>query len=245
MIALRDIEKSYTGELVLRKLSFDLPEQHTLSVLGKSGSGKSTLLKIMAGLETADAGTFMVNGHNMMVLPPQKRDVVYLSQEPLLFPHLNVAQNLGYGLQIRKLKRSEIDNKVTTLAEKLGLEDHLLKMPHQLSGGQKQRVNFGRGLIINPGIMLLDEPFGSLDTQTRSEMQDLFKTVSKAYKITSLFVTHDLKEALMMGDQVGIMDAGVLKVYPSIQAFLQSPESGATKELDFWERITNIYNAGK
>ncbi len=238
MITIQNIAKAYGGEQVLQGLSFQLAQRHTLSVLGKSGCGKSTLLKIMAGLETADAGIFEVDGDDMLALPPQKREVVYLSQEPLLFPHLTVAQNLGYGLEIRKAKRAVIRNKVGILASKLGLTEHLNKKPRQLSGGQKQRVNFGRALIINPRIMLLDEPFGSLDTQTRADMQTLFQTVKYDFRITALFVTHDLKEALLMGDCIGLMQSGKLRVFDNLQAFVDSPDTGVLEEWAFWEKIT-------
>lgn len=237
MIELCNIEKTYDGERVLKGLHLELEEKKTLSILGKSGSGKSTVLKIMAGLESADQGTFQVNGKNMLALPAQKRGVVYLSQEPLLFPHLNVRDNLAFGLKIRKVPRKVIDQQVEELAAKLGLEEHLAKAPHQLSGGQKQRVNFGRALIINPTILLLDEPFGSLDAQTRHDMQLLYKAISKEFSITSLFVTHDLKEALLMGDQIAKMNDGRLKVYASINEFVAAPESGAEEEINFWNQF--------
>ncbi|MEL7118007.1 MAG: ABC transporter ATP-binding protein [Bacteroidota bacterium] len=237
MISLKDIYKTYQGEAVLKGLSLELAEQQTLSILGKSGCGKSTLLKIMAGLEEADSGSFQIHDEDLFALPPQKREVVYLSQEPLLFPHLNVAENLAFGLKIRKLPNQEINDKVKQMATQIDLSEHLLKRPHQLSGGQKQRVNFGRALIINPKVLLLDEPFGSLDANTRHEMQELFKSISTTYNITALFVTHDLKEALLMGDQVATMQTGLLKVYSSIEAFINAPESGAQAEINFWNQF--------
>ncbi|MEZ4774487.1 MAG: ABC transporter ATP-binding protein [Bacteroidia bacterium] len=237
MIKAEDIGKRFGGEIVLNKISFSLSPGTTLSILGKSGCGKTTLLKILAGLLASDEGTFTVNGQNMFALPPQQRGVVYLSQEPLLFPHMNVFDNLAYGLKIRKLEKSTIRAQVTQLASKLELEDHLSKSPEQLSGGQKQRVSFGRALIINPQIMLLDEPFGSLDTQTRVEMQKLFRYVSQSVKMTALFVTHDLKEALTMGDQIALMHRGSLKQYDSVQTLAQDPESGIKAEIDFWKNL--------
>jgi ABC-type sugar transport system ATPase subunit len=236
MIEVEALCKSYAGERVLSELSFQLSEQQTLSVLGKSGGGKSTLLKIMAGLEEADRGSFRVEQEELLSLPPQERGVVYLSQEPLLFPHLKVADNLAFGLAIRKVPEATIRQKVETLAKQLGLAAHLEKYPAQLSGGQKQRVNFGRALIINPRILLLDEPFGSLDSQTRAEMQALFQKIRQAFAITALFVTHDLKEALLMGDQIGTLVAGQLKVYASPQDFINAPESGAQAEVAFWQQ---------
>jgi len=245
MIKVQHIHKTFGKEEVIRGLSFDLAARKTLSILGPSGCGKSTLLKVMAGLEQADSGTFTVEGRDMFQLTPQERGVVYLSQEALLFPHMNVRQNLGYGLQIRRQPKARIKEKVDELADRLGLLDQMDKMPQQVSGGQRQRVSFGRALIINPRILLLDEPFGSLDADTRSDMQRFFQQIRDSYQITALFVTHDLKEALTMGHQIGRMQRGALQVYASIEAFLQSPEAGAAEELHFWERITNIYHARK
>ncbi|RMF00940.1 MAG: ATP-binding cassette domain-containing protein [Bacteroidetes bacterium] len=238
MIEVQQLSKAYGGEQVLRQLSLRLPAQQTLSVLGKSGGGKSTLLKIMAGLETADSGDFRVDGQSLLNLAPQLREVVYLSQEALLFPHLKVGDNLAFGLRVRKVPLRTVVQRVRTLAKQLGLETHLDKYPAQLSGGQKQRVSFGRALIINPKILLLDEPFGSLDSQTRREMQQLFRDIRSQYRITALFVTHDLKEALLMGDQIGILADGQLKVYPDPQTFVGAPESGAEAELAFWQQFT-------
>lgn len=242
MIQLDHIYKSFAEEPVLQGLSLQLTDHATLSILGKSGCGKSTLLKIMAGLEIADEGLFMVEKQNMFALPPQKREIVYLSQEPLLFPHLNVFENLAYGLKIRKQSKQSILKKVNEMTGRLGLSEHLDKKPHQLSGGQKQRVSFGRALIINPKIMLLDEPFGSLDAHTRSEMQQLFKTICEEFRITSLFVTHDLKEALLVGDQIARMENGKLIIFKSVEAFIADPESGAIAEIEFWNQFLKAEN---
>lgn len=239
MIVIENIHKAYGGEAVLRGVSFELAPASTLSVLGESGCGKSTLLKVMAGIEVPDGGRFLFAGQDMFALPAQRRGVVYLSQEPLLFPHLNVAKNLGYGLMIRHEKPAAIRSQVQDLAAQLGLSEHLHKMPDQLSGGQRQRVSFGRALIINPAAMLLDEPFASLDGRTRSEMQQLYKGISKRYGITSLFVTHDLKEALIMADDIAHMRDGLLHVYPSLRAFAEAPDSGVAGELNFWENFAS------
>lgn len=239
MIKLNNIQKAFGEERVLTDINLELAEEQTLSILGKSGSGKSTLLKILAGLETADQGSFTVEQTEMLSLAPSERGVVYLSQEPLLFPHMSVAQNLAYGLSILKVSKVVIKEQVEVLGAKLGIAEHLNKKPHQLSGGQKQRVSFGRALIINPNILLLDEPFGSLDTQTRSEMQELFRDIRQDFHITSFFVTHDLKEALLMGDQLAMMQDGKLKVYSSTEEFIAAPESGAASEINFWKQFNH------
>jgi len=237
MVTVNDIIKKFGHEQVLDHVSFSLNTGKTMSILGKSGCGKTTLLKLLAGMEVADGGQFHVRETDMFAISPQKRGVVYLSQEPLLFPHLSVFKNLSFGLEIRKENRKTIKEKTEEMADKLGLSLHLDKLPYQLSGGQKQRVNFGRALIIDPEILLLDEPFGSLDSHTRSEMQQLFTSVRESVNLTALFVTHDIKEALLMGEQVASMDAGKLHVFESIADFVSSPESGIRAELEFWEHI--------
>ena len=201
MIQVESISKSFGQEKVLKEISFSLEAHQTLSILGKSGCGKTTLLKVLAGLEDANSGKFLVEGIDKLQQTPQKRKVVYISQEPLLFPHMSVVDNIAYGLHVRKIKKEIIHEQVDVMLEQLGLREHSNKFPHQLSGGQKQRVAFGRALIVNPTILLLDEPFSSLDTQTREEMQIFFLAIREKYAITAIFVTHDVKEALLMANK--------------------------------------------
>ena len=160
MLTVEHIHKSFGKEQVLNGVSFELDKHKMLSVLGRSGSGKTTLLKIIAGLEKAEKGDILIKGNTVMDRPPNQRNIVYLYQEALLFPHLNVFENIAFGLRIRKLGKKEIQAKTLQMITELELEDQTDKMPDQLSGGQKQRVSFGRALIINPEVLLLDEPFG-------------------------------------------------------------------------------------
>lgn len=231
------IAKNFNEHTVLQDVSFSLQHHQTLSILGRSGCGKSTLLKIIAGLEQQDNGKILLNGNDLSHTPAQERTIVYLFQEALLFPHLSVSANLGFGLQVRKFSKKETEQKVAETLAHLGLEEHAKKMPHQLSGGQKQRVAFGRALIINPPLILLDEPFSSLDVETREDMQQLYKTIAKEYNITALFVTHDLKEALIMGDSISYMEAGVLKVYNNKEEFIADERTGVQGEIGFWNKL--------
>ncbi|MEO1652380.1 MAG: ATP-binding cassette domain-containing protein, partial [Bacteroidota bacterium] len=171
MLEIKNIHKTFGEEEVLSNLHFTLPPQKIFSVLGKSGSGKTTLLKIIAGLEKADQGEVYWEGRALNEVPPARRGIVYLYQEALLFSHLNVFENIAFGLKLRKAPKKQMEDKVYTLLDKLDLRSQVRKMPHQLSGGQKQRVSFGRALIINPRVLLLDEPFGNLDSDTRRQMQ--------------------------------------------------------------------------
>ena len=237
MLEAIDIEKAYGTEQVLSGLNFKLAEHEMLSILGRSGSGKTTLLKILAGLEYPDGGQVLLQGKDMSPVPPHRRDIVYLYQEPLLFPHLDVFENVAFGLRLRKRPAAEVKKRVQEMLDNLELPEQARKMPGQLSGGQKQRVAFGRALIINPKVLLLDEPFGALDTETRNSMQELLKRIARDFAITALFVTHGLKEALVMGDRIGLMEKGQLKVFDTKKAFIEDTDTGVQAELDFWRRI--------
>ena len=230
------ISKTFGAQQVLQPVSFALRQKQVLSVLGASGSGKTTLLKIIAGLETPDGGLILLAGKDITALPPQQRGIVYLYQEALLFPHLTVAENIGFGLRLRKITNAQIERQVATMLERLELSEEADKMPDQLSGGQKQRVAFGRALIISPRVLLLDEPFAALDSQTRGRMQTLFKEVAADYDITALFVTHDLKEALIMGDEMAVIREGRWTPYSNREAFLQDPATGVREEIKFWNQ---------
>ncbi len=231
------IYKSYHQDKVLDNISLEIAKGETLCILGKSGCGKTTLLKILSGLETLEKGNIFVNNKSVNLIPPHLRNIVYLSQETLLFPHLSVFENIAFGLKVRKVNNLEIVNSVNEMLMKLDLSEHSSKMPHQLSGGQQQRVSFGRALIINPSVLLLDEPFGKLDSDTRKQMQEFYRIISQKFSITSLFVTHDLKEAMTMGDKIGFMKNGHLKIYPSVKDFMEDSETGASKERDFWTNL--------
>jgi ABC-type Fe3+/spermidine/putrescine transport system ATPase subunit len=231
------INKSFGQEQVLQDLSFSLEAQRLLSILGRSGSGKTTLLKIIAGLETPDGGSVELDGKAMDNTPAHLRNIVYLYQEPLLFTHLNAFENIAFGLRLRKLPEAEIRQKTEDMLASLELSGQSNKMPDQLSGGQRQRVSFGRALIINPRVLLLDEPFGALDTETRQAMQQLLKRIVADFKITTLFVTHDLKEALLMGDEIALMQDGILKKYKTKTDFIQDAQTGVQEEIGFWERL--------
>lgn len=233
-LEVKNIVKSFGQEQVVKDLTFSLDAKKTLSILGKSGCGKTTMLKTIGGLVAPDAGSIHLNQEDITHIKPEKRNIVYLYQEDLLFPHLNAFENIAFGLRLKKIPDSTIKERVAHMLRSLELESQSLKMPNQLSGGQRQRVSFGRAIITNPSLLLLDEPFGSLDAGTRHRMQGLFQNLSKEFNITSLFVTHDLKEAVLMGDEIGFMQAGNLKVYTDKNEFIADPETGVKDEIKFW-----------
>ena len=202
-----------------------------------SGCGKTTLLKILAGLVTPDGGDLFLGERRLNDMPPQQRRIVYLYQEPLLFPHLDVFENIVFGLRLRKQSPSRFRPRAESLIESLELTAHRGKMPSQLSGGQRQRVAFGRAIIVEPALLLLDEPFSNLDPEIRQTMQQLFKRLARQTAITSIFVTHDLKESLLMGDRFGHLDQGQLHIFASRTDFIADPGTGVAREVEFWRSI--------
>jgi len=238
MIEIRKLHKSFGKEHVLKDLEVKHAAHQTLSILGESGSGKSTLLKIIAGLEDADEGDILVDGESIVNLKPKDRGTVYLYQEPLLFPHMNVSENISFGLKFKDHSKDTVEVETQRMIDQLKLTGQEAKYPYQLSGGQKQRVAFGRAFIIHPKILLLDEPFASLDPGTRQEMQMLFREIAEKKIITSLFVTHDLKEALMTGDRFGMMINGRLTLYETRDAFIEDSKTGVKHEIEFWKNLS-------
>ena len=236
-LEIENINKSFGDESVVIDLNVSLEQHKTLSILGKSGCGKTTMLKIIAGLVVPDSGSLSLDGRSMLEVEPAKRNIVYLYQEDLLFPHLNVFENIAFGLRIKKIGNAIVKSQVEEMIANLELEGQADKMPHQLSGGQRQRVSFGRAIITNPSLLLLDEPFGSLDAGTRKNMQGLFRRLAEKFSITSLFVTHDLKEAILMGDEIAMMESGNLKVYKDKMAFVEDSNTGVKEELTFWKEM--------
>ncbi len=236
LLEINDLHKKFGAENVLGGLNLQLGERQMLSILGRSGCGKTTLLKIIAGLEQSDAGIIKIAGKVMNEVSAHQRNIVYMYQEPLLFPHLNVFENVAFGLRLRKIPHPTIESKVLEMLEALELSEQARKMPHQLSGGQRQRVAFGRSLIINPQVLLLDEPFGALDTETRQAMQVLLKRIMQMYPITAIFVTHDLKEAIIMGDTIGMMEKGQLAIFPDKKTFIAQNEY-VKQEINFWQNL--------
>ena len=237
-LQIENIAKKYGSESVLDDLNLQVEQHRVMSVLGRSGSGKTTLLRIIAGLEQPDEGKIFLDGKILNTLPPHRRNVVYLYQEALLFPHLDVFENIAFGLRLRKEPEDSLREKTLQMIDNLELRGQESKMPEHLSGGQRQRVSFGRALIINPKVLLLDEPFGALDVDTRSNMQQLYKRIARTFRITTLFVTHDLKEALLMGDDLCTIRGGRLKLYPDKKSFIDDAETGVRGEMEFWKNLT-------
>ncbi|MBA2408365.1 MAG: ABC transporter ATP-binding protein [Gammaproteobacteria bacterium] len=231
------IRKRFGARPLFDKVSFEVARGQTLAVIGASGSGKTTLLRILAGLDRDHQGRIFIDDRDVTSLPARQRQALYLYQEPLLFPHLNVFENIAFGLRLRRLPKTQVREQVEQVLGEIELQGLDARKPESLSGGQRQRVAFGRALVVQPALLLLDEPFGSLDPETRAAMQELFGRVASQHRITSVFVTHDLKEALRVGDQFGLIADGRLRNYIDRAAFCADPDSGVQRELRFWEAL--------
>lgn len=208
-LELKNIQKSFTeGEDVLKGISLTIGKGEFITLLGSSGCGKTTTLRIIAGLEMPDEGQVFLEGKDVTALEPEDRDVNTVFQNYALFPHMTVAENIGYGLKLKRVPKSEIKKRVREMLELVQLPGYEKRKPSELSGGQKQRVAIARALINNPRVLLLDEPLGALDLQLRRAMQAELKRLQKKLGITFIYITHDQEEAINMSDRIAVMNQG-------------------------------------
>lgn len=209
ILELKSIEKSFGTTPVLRGIDLSVRQGEFITLLGSSGCGKTTTLRIISGLETPDRGQVLLEGTEVTAMPPNKRNVNTVFQNYALFPHMNVEQNIGYGLKINRVPKAQIHKDVLEMLELVQLEGFEKRMPGELSGGQRQRVAIARSLINKPKLLLLDEPLGALDLQLRRQMQIELKRLQKKLGITFIYITHDQEEALTMSDRIAVMKDGV------------------------------------
>lgn len=211
------------GTRAVDGVDMELPDGAFLAILGPSGCGKSSLLRMIAGLETPTSGTIQMDGRDVTRLEPKERDVAMVFQGLALYPHMTVAENMSLGLRARKTPEAEVARRVSEAAETLGLTRYLAKRPRELSGGERQRVALGRALVRRPKIYLFDEPLSSLDAQLRQELREELARLHRLTRTTSIYVTHDQKEALSLGDQVAVMRAGQVRQVASPEAIYREP----------------------
>lgn len=211
----RDVGYEIDGKTILSHVSFSVEAGETLVLLGRSGSGKTTALKMTNGLLLPNSGQVLVEGRSTVDWNPirLKRRIGYVIQEVGLFPHFTVAENIGLVPRLEGWRRPDVDGRVGELLEKVGLApaDFLGRYPRQLSGGQRQRVGVARALAADPALLLFDEPFGALDPVTRSELQQQFLELGRDFHKTSIFVTHDVREAMRLGTRIALLVAGHLE----------------------------------
>lgn len=211
IVRLDKCSMAFEGEAVLKDLSLDIHDEEFVTLLGPSGCGKTTTLRIIGGFLTPDSGRLFFNGRDITDLPPYKREVNTVFQRYALFPHLNVFENIAFGLRLKKLPESEIIESVGEMIELVNLRGFESRKVASMSGGQQQRVAIARALVNKPRILLLDEPLGALDLKLRKDMQVELKRIQKSLDITFIYVTHDQEEALTMSDTVVVMNEGVIQ----------------------------------
>jgi spermidine/putrescine transport system ATP-binding protein len=225
VVAFDDVSKRYgaMAEPAVSAVSMTIGAGEFFSVLGPSGSGKTTALRLIAGFEHPTSGRVLIDGADVSRLPPNRRDVNTVFQNYALFPHMTVADNVGYPLRMRKVARSDSARRVGEALEEVGMSAFTDRLPHQLSGGQRQRVALARALVGRPKVLLLDEPLGALDLHLRQQMQNTLKQLQRDVGITFVYVTHDQGEALAMSDRLAVMSNGVIEQIGTPQEVYHRP----------------------
>ncbi len=212
------------GEVVaLDHVSLQVAQGELLTILGPSGSGKTTLLKVVAGFETPDAGRVTVGGADITKLPPARRDIGMVFQNYALFPHLSVAANVAFPLEMRNVAKPEIERRVAEALAMVELKGYEARLPRQLSGGQQQRVALARAIVFNPRLLLLDEPFGALDRKLRETMQLEVRRLQRRLGLTTIFITHDQEEALVLSDRIAVMSRGTIQQIATTTEIYERP----------------------
>ena len=225
-VSFRSVQKSYDGEtLVVKDLDLDIAKGEFLTMLGPSGSGKTTCLMMLAGFEATTQGEIYLDGQPINNRPPHKRGIGMVFQNYALFPHMTVAENLSFPLQVRKMGRAEIGEKVERALDMVELGGFGARRPAQLSGGQQQRVAVARALVFEPDLVLMDEPLGALDKQLREQMQYEIKHIHENLGVTVVYVTHDQSEALTMSDRIAVFNGGVIQQLSSPDTLYERPEN--------------------
>ena len=226
-VTLRNLTRRFGDSVAVNRLNLAIESGEMVAFLGPSGCGKTTTLRMITGLLLPSEGDVHFNGKSMLTVPTEKRGAVMVFQKHLLFPTMNVAQNVGFGLRMQGVKQTEIDARVSEMLGLVKLPGFEKRSAHELSGGQQQRIALARALIVQPNVLLLDEPLANLDANLRLEMRELIRTVQRDLRITTIFVTHDQEEAVMLADRVALMFDGVLQQYDTPQAFYDRPRTVA------------------
>ncbi len=220
------VQKSYDGEvLVVKDLNLSIGKGEFLTMLGPSGSGKTTCLMMLAGFETATHGDIRLGGHPINNIPPHKRGIGMVFQNYALFPHMTVGENLSFPLEVRKIGKSDREEKVKRALDMVQMGAFSNRRPAQLSGGQQQRIALARALVFEPELVLMDEPLGALDKQLREHMQFEIKHIADSLGITVVYVTHDQTEALTMSDRVAVFDDGIIQQLAPPDQLYEAPEN--------------------
>ena len=224
-VTLQNLTRRFDDVTAVNNLNLEVESGELVAFLGPSGCGKTTTLRMITGLLLPTSGDVLFDGKSVLTIPTERRGAVMVFQKHLLFPTMNVGQNVGFGLRMQKVDSKEIDRRVSEMLELVHLPGFEKRRPHELSGGQQQRIALARALIVRPNVLLLDEPLANLDANLRLEMRELIRNIQREIGITSVFVTHDQEEAVMLADRIALMFEGVLQQYDAPQAFYERPSS--------------------
>ena len=244
-MTLKDIDVRYDKKKqVLKGLNLEVKEGELVSLLGPSGCGKTTTLRVVAGFIEPESGVFSLDGEDLTKVPVHKRNFGIVFQSYALFPHLNVYDNVAFGLKMRKLDKQQIDQKVKNILEVCGLSEFEKRFPQQMSGGQRQRVALARALVIEPKLLLLDEPLSNLDAKLRINMRMEIKRIQKKLGITTLFVTHDQEECFSISDKVAVMNQGVIEQFDTPENIYQRPKTEFVARFIGFENFLSLKKEG-
>jgi len=222
-ISIRDAVKRYGGNTIIPGLSMDIHDGEFFTLLGPSGCGKTTLLRMIAGFNSIEGGGLFFNGRAVGDLEPGKRNIGMVFQNYAVFPHMTVAKNIAFGLENRKVPKKEISRRVEEIMRVVQIEEYRNRMPDKLSGGQQQRVALARAIVINPDVLLMDEPLSNLDAKLRVDMRNAIREIQNKVHITTIYVTHDQEEAMAISDRIAVMNGGVIQHIGTPQAVYQRP----------------------
>ena len=236
ILLLKNISKYYGSTPVLENLSLDVALGRFMCLLGSSGSGKTTLLRLIAGLENLDDGKIFINEKlcsegRILLVPPSKRDIGFIFQELALWPHMTVYENIAFGLKIKKSKN--IKSIISETLEFLGIGDQAKKYPSQLSGGQQQLVAIARSLVLNPKILVMDEPLANLDVKLKSKIRSQIKDLTEKFSITIIYVTHDHHEAFLLADEIAVIHQGKIKAIGTPEEIKKSTDNYVREFIEF------------
>ena len=223
MIVVERLIKDFGDVRAVNDVTLEIAAGEFFSMLGPSGCGKTTTLRVIAGFEEADAGRVLLDGEDVTWVSPKKRNVNMVFQDYALFPHMTVAENVAFGLKLKRVERSELASRVAEMLQVVRLDGYEDRRPAELSGGQRQRVALARALVNRPAALLLDEPLGALDLKLRREMQLELKRIQQSTGTTFVYVTHDQEEALTMSDRIAVMDGGVVQQVDAPKALYERP----------------------
>ena len=244
VLELEGVSKRFDGQTIIDNLSIQIARGEFVTLLGSSGCGKTTILRMIAGLETADAGRVLLNGEDVTGYEPDRRNVNTVFQNYALFPHMNVFDNVVYGPRIRGAKKLELRERAAEILALVEMSGYEKRMPQQLSGGQRQRIAIARALINQPDIVLLDEPLGALDLKLRRHMQMELKRLQRKTGVTFIYVTHDQDEALDMSDKIAVMNGGVFEQIGAPEVVYNAPETRFVAEFVGTRNLVAVKGCG-